>query len=53
MERPVAASRLMGYLHRKTKDKKGNSLIHDVFQGEVQAPEKCEDEPVELWGRWM
>ncbi len=28
--------RLMGYLHRKAKDKKGNSLIHDVFQGEVQ-----------------
>ncbi|CAK9019985.1 unnamed protein product [Durusdinium trenchii] len=27
---------LMGYLHRKTKDKKGHSLLHDVFQGEVQ-----------------
>lgn len=26
----------MGYLHRKSKDKKGDSLIHDVFQGEVQ-----------------
>eukprot|EP00913_Durusdinium_trenchii_P009069 g8528.t1 len=34
---PVAFfSWLMGYLHRKTKDKKGHSLLHDVFQGEVQ-----------------
>mmetsp|Transcript_23610 Transcript_23610/g.42677 ORF Transcript_23610/g.42677 Transcript_23610/m.42677 type:complete len:505 (-) Transcript_23610:43-1557(-) len=27
---------LMGYLHRKTKNKDGSSLVHDVFQGEVQ-----------------
>ena len=35
--------RLMGYLHKKSRDKKGDSLIHDVFQGEVQAdiPKSC------------
>mmetsp|Transcript_75380 Transcript_75380/g.157081 ORF Transcript_75380/g.157081 Transcript_75380/m.157081 type:complete len:511 (+) Transcript_75380:130-1662(+) len=34
---PVAFfSWLMNYLHKKTKGKEGNSLIHDVFQGEVQ-----------------
>lgn len=34
---PVAFfSWLMGYLHKKTKNKNGSSLIHDVFQGEVQ-----------------
>ena len=34
--REASRLRLMGYLHRKSKDKKGDSLIHDVFQGEVQ-----------------
>jgi U4/U6.U5 tri-snRNP-associated protein 2 len=34
---PVAFfSWLMTYLHRKTKAKDGSSMIHDVFQGEVQ-----------------
>jgi U4/U6.U5 tri-snRNP-associated protein 2 len=34
---PVAFfSWLMGYLHRKNKARDGSSLIHDVFQGEVQ-----------------
>mmetsp|Transcript_43283 Transcript_43283/g.70062 ORF Transcript_43283/g.70062 Transcript_43283/m.70062 type:complete len:514 (+) Transcript_43283:47-1588(+) len=27
---------LMGYLHKKCKTKSGGSLVHDVFQGEVQ-----------------
>ena len=34
---PKLQLRLMGYLHKKSRDKKGDSLIHDVFQGEVQA----------------
>jgi len=34
---PVAFfSWLMGYLHRKLKGRDGSSLVHDVFQGEVQ-----------------
>jgi U4/U6.U5 tri-snRNP-associated protein 2 len=34
---PVAFfSWLMGYVHRKMKTKSGGSLVHDVFQGEVQ-----------------
>lgn len=34
---PVALfSWLMGYLHRKMKAKDGSSLLHDIFQGEVQ-----------------
>ncbi|CAE7350260.1 Usp39 [Symbiodinium sp. CCMP2592] len=34
---PVAFfSWLMGYLHKKSRDKRGDSLVHDVFQGEVQ-----------------
>ena len=34
---PQVQLRLMGYLHKKSRDKKGDSLVHDVFQGEVQA----------------
>lgn len=34
---PVAFfSWMMGYLHRKIRAKDGSSLVHDVFQGEVQ-----------------
>eukprot|EP00928_Gymnodinium_smaydae_P079284 TRINITY_DN63252_c0_g1_i1.p1 TRINITY_DN63252_c0_g1~~TRINITY_DN63252_c0_g1_i1.p1 ORF type:complete len:571 (-),score=140.58 TRINITY_DN63252_c0_g1_i1:103-1629(-) len=34
---PVALySWLLGYLHKKIKAKDGSSLLHDVFQGEVQ-----------------
>eukprot|EP00933_Yihiella_yeosuensis_P081375 TRINITY_DN94979_c0_g1_i1.p1 TRINITY_DN94979_c0_g1~~TRINITY_DN94979_c0_g1_i1.p1 ORF type:complete len:515 (-),score=102.08 TRINITY_DN94979_c0_g1_i1:120-1664(-) len=34
---PVAfMSWIFGYLHRKTKNRDGSSLLHDVFQGEVQ-----------------
>jgi len=34
---PVAMySWLLGYLHKKIKAKDGTSLIHDIFQGEVQ-----------------
>ena len=42
----------MGYLHRKTKDKKGNSLLHDVFQGEVQVPENTTEMARKMKGKY-
>ena len=42
----------MGYLHRKTKDKKGNSLLHEVFQGEVQVPENTTEMARKMKGKY-